>query len=101
MRGGCAVPKRLTPAEVEAFWRDGFHFPVQVMPPDEARTIRARLEAHEAAHGGPISSNMRHKVHLLFSWAASLVRDPRILDPVEDLLGPDILCWTTNFFIKE
>src|SRR5262249_31655572 len=30
-----------------------------------------------------------------------LVRHPRILDAVEDLYGPDILCWTTNFFIKE
>jgi non-haem Fe2+, alpha-ketoglutarate-dependent halogenase len=29
------------------------------------------------------------------------VRHPSILDAVEDLIGPDILCWTTNFFIKE
>ena len=26
---------------------------------------------------------------------------PKILDAVEDVIGPDILCWTTNFFIKE
>ena len=44
---------------------------------------------------------MRHKVHLLFTWAAELVCNEQILDAVEDLLGPDILCWTTNFFIKE
>ena len=24
-----------------------------------------------------------------------------LLDAVEDLHGPDLLCWTTNFFIKE
>jgi non-heme Fe2+,alpha-ketoglutarate-dependent halogenase len=24
-----------------------------------------------------------------------------ILDAVEDFHGPDLLCWTTNFFIKE
>ena len=95
------MTKRLAEREVEAFWRDGFHFPVRVMPAAEAAAIRARLEAHEAAHGGPIAGNMRHKVHLLFTWAAALVRDPRILDPIEDLLGPDLLCWTTNFFIKE
>jgi len=40
-------------------------------------------------------------VHLLFTWASELVRHPRILDAIEDLIGPDILCWTTNFFIKE
>jgi hypothetical protein len=30
-----------------------------------------------------------------------LVRRSSILDTVEDLHGPDLLCWTTNFFIKE
>jgi len=95
------VPRRLTDADVAAFWRDGFHFPVRVLSAAEAARYRAALEAYEAAAGGPISSNMRHKVHLLFAWAAELVRHPAILDAVEDLLGPDLLCWTTNFFIKE
>ncbi|MBW8269637.1 phytanoyl-CoA dioxygenase family protein [Caldovatus aquaticus] len=95
------MPKVLTEAEVAAFWRDGFHFPVRVLAPAEARAMRARLEAYERAAGGPIASNMRHKVHLLFTWAAELIRHPRLLDAVEDLIGPDILCWTTNFFIKE
>jgi ectoine hydroxylase-related dioxygenase (phytanoyl-CoA dioxygenase family) len=44
---------------------------------------------------------MRHKSHLLFSWLADLVREEKILDAVEDLYGGDLLCWTTNFFIKE
>jgi non-haem Fe2+, alpha-ketoglutarate-dependent halogenase len=95
------VPKLLSEAEVAAFWRDGFHFPVRVLTDPEVRRCRGALEAHEAATGRPISGNARHKVHLLFTWAAELVRHPRILDAVEDLLGPDILCWTTNFFIKE
>lgn len=61
----------------------------------------ALLEAHEAAHGGPLRSNMRHQVHVLFTWANELVRNARILDAVEQVIGPDILCWLTNFFIKE
>ena len=44
---------------------------------------------------------MRHKTHLLFTWADALVHHPKVLDAVEDAIGPDILCWTTNFFIKE
>lgn len=95
------MTKSLTPTQVEAFWRDGFHFPVRVLTADQAAGYRSRLETYEAATGGPIASNMRHKVHLLFTWAAELVRHPAILDAVEDLLGPDLLCWTTNFFIKE
>ena len=95
------MPKLLSDAEIAAFWRDGFHFPVRVLTDAEVRRFRGALEAYEAEAGGPISGNARHKVHLLFTWAAELVRHPRVLDAVEDLLGPDILCWTTNFFIKE
>jgi ectoine hydroxylase-related dioxygenase (phytanoyl-CoA dioxygenase family) len=29
------------------------------------------------------------------------VRNPVMLDAVEDLIGPDILCWASGFFIKE
>ncbi len=44
---------------------------------------------------------MRHRSHVLFSWIDEMIRHPKILDAVEDLLGPDILCWNTSFFIKE
>lgn len=95
------MPKMLPQGAKEAFQRDGFWFPVRVMPAAEAAGYRARLEAYERQAGAPIASNMRHKVHLLFTWANALVRHPGILDAVEDLIGPDLLCWTTNFFIKE
>jgi ectoine hydroxylase-related dioxygenase (phytanoyl-CoA dioxygenase family) len=95
------MPKVMSEAEVAAFRRDGFHFPVRVMPADEARRYRDRLEAHERRTDAPLQSNRRHKVHLLFTWADELIRHPRILDAVEDLIGPDILCWTSTFFIKE
>jgi ectoine hydroxylase-related dioxygenase (phytanoyl-CoA dioxygenase family) len=95
------MPKLLPAGAKEAFARNGYWFPVRVMSAAEAAAYRARLEAYERAAGGPIGSNMRHKVHLLFTWASDLVRHPRILDAVEDLIGPDLLCWTTNFFIKE
>jgi ectoine hydroxylase-related dioxygenase (phytanoyl-CoA dioxygenase family) len=39
--------------------------------------------------------------YLLMPWAARLARDPRILDRVENLLGPNILIFTSTFFIKE
>ena len=76
-------------AAVERYQRDGFYFPVPVLTPDEAREYRRRLEAVEAAHGGPLSGELRHKPHLLFTWLADLVRHPAILDAVEDVLGPE------------
>lgn len=95
------MPKVLSDEAVAAFRRDGYYSPVRVMPAAEASKYRQALEAHEARTGEPLQGNWRHKTHLLFTWADELVRHPAILDAVEDLIGPDILCWTTNFFIKE
>jgi len=91
----------LSEEQVATFWRDGCIFPIRVMSEARAAELRARLEAFEAKAGGPLKGDLRHKSHLLFSWLGDLVRDDRIVDAVEDLFGPNLLCWTTNFFIKE
>jgi ectoine hydroxylase-related dioxygenase (phytanoyl-CoA dioxygenase family) len=67
----------------------------------EALDYRRRLERFEASTGGPMAGDLRHKPHLLFTGLADLVRHSRILDAVEDLYGPDLLCWSSSFFIKE
>ncbi len=95
------MPKILTPAQIEQYREEGFIAPLRVMSPAEAEQLRHRLEAYEACAGGPIGGDLRHKSHLLFTWLADLVRHPVILDAVEDLYGPDLLCWSSNFFIKE
>ena len=93
--------KMLTAAQAADFERDGYLFPLRAFSAAEARGYRHALESYEAETGDAIHSNMRHKVHLLFRWADEVVHHPPILDAVEDILGPDLLCWTTNFFIKE
>lgn len=95
------MSKALSAEAIEQYRRDGYTFPRRVMPADEATALRARLEAFEATQGGALTPAQRNKSHLLFKWLDDLVRDPRILDPIEDLIGPDILCWNTLFWIKE
>ena len=95
------MPKLLSRAEIDRFHEDGFLAPIRVMPEAEALDYRRRLERFEASAGGPLAGDLRHKPHLLFTGLADLVRHPRILDTVEDLYGPDLLCWSSSFFIKE
>src|SRR6476646_448671 len=95
------MPKLLSLTEIERFRNEGYLSPVRIMSEDEAASIRARLEESESRTGGPLRGDLRHKTHLLFPWLADLVRNPKILDAIEDLYGPDLLCWTSNFFIKE
>ena len=91
----------LTEDEIAQYREQGYLAPLRVMAEDEALGLRAKLEAVEAGMGGPLRGDLRHKTHLLFPFLADLVRHPGILDAIEDLLGPDLLCWTSNFFIKE
>ena len=92
--------KALTHAAVEHYAAQGYYAPVPVLSTAEAAALRGKLEAFEGG-GGPMAGKLRHKSHLLFTWLNALVRHPNILDAVEDLIGPDILCWGTSFFIKE
>ena len=40
-------------------------------------------------------------MNLLFPWCDELIRHPRILDCIEDIIGPDILCWNVHLFAKD
>jgi non-haem Fe2+, alpha-ketoglutarate-dependent halogenase len=95
------MPKLLSQDQIDRFREEGFLAPIRVMPEAEALQYRRRLERFEASTGGPLAGDLRHKPHLLFTWLAELVRHHCILDAVEDLYGPDILCWSSSFFIKE
>jgi chlorinating enzyme len=91
----------LTASEVEQYRRDGYVCPVPVMSAAEASGLRRQLEAVEARQGGKLEAVQRSRTFLLFKWLDDLIRDPRVLDPVEQLIGPDILCWSTIFWIKD
>lgn len=92
--------KMLTEDAIRQYRDQGYYSPVRVMPRAEADALRAKLEDFEAG-AGVLAGKLRHKSHLLFTWLNDLIRHPRILDAVEDVLGPNILCWGSSFFIKE
>lgn len=91
----------LTENEVSSYRERGYHFPVDVLSQAEVAEFRGKLEDYERRSGGPIKGEMRHRSHVLFSWINDMVRHPKILDAIEDVIGPNILCWNTSFFIKE
>ena len=95
------MAKLLSASALAQYHRDGFYVPIRVLSREEAAGCRRRLETYEAERGGAIGGELRHKTHLLFTWLDRLVRHPRILDAVEDVLGPNLLCWSSSFFIKE
>lgn len=91
----------LSKTAAERFRQKGYLAPLPALTPWEAADMRRSLEAYEAAAEGPISGSLRSKGHLVFTWVHGLVIHPHVLDAVESLLGPDLLCWNSSFFVKE
>jgi len=96
----------LSSAQVEGYARDGFVSPVPALTREQAAHYREKLAAFERAVGGPLTSDAtdaryRSRTHVLLAWVHGLVRHPAILDAVEQLIGPDILVYTSTWFIKE
>lgn len=93
--------KKLTDAQVEAFHRDGFVSPIDVFSEDEALALRARLEAAETRWPEAFEGAARNNAHLNLTCLDEIVHDSRLVDAIEDLIGPDILNYGTVLFIKE
>ena len=95
------MPKILTTNAIEQYRRDGYFSPLAVLTAAEVSDSRGALESFEKSQGCSLQGAQRNKSHLLFKWVDDLMRHNTILDAVEDLIGPDILCWNSLFWTKE
>lgn len=93
--------KALTEAQIAQYHEHGFVAPVDGLTVEQAAVARERLEEHEATIGHNLGQDQRTKSHYLFTWVDDIMRNTQIVDAVEDLLGPNLLCWGTIFWIKE
>lgn len=96
--------KALTQAQVDSYHTNGFLFPIPALTPDEVAICLAGLHRLEADLGCPIADadiKWRSHAYAHSPWFNNLIRHPRILDAIEDVIGPNILVWTSTFFIKE
>lgn len=96
----------LSAEQVERYWEDGFLFPIPVLPAEEAQACRAELEQieqdwQEAELPRSLAEYLRTSSHCVMPMAAKLALTPTVLDAVESIIGPDIMIWGADFFIKE
>ncbi len=94
----------LTPGQIEQYRRDGYLFPFPALSAAELEECNDGLARFERWLGKPVNEGdfrWRSASHVILPWVDALARHPRILDVVEDLIGPDILVYTATWFIKE
>ena len=85
---------------MDRYDREGYLSSIDVLTADEAAAARASFDAHAPRLKGRFGDRYKHKTHLMLRWVDGLVNHPRVLDAVEEILGPNILCWTSNLFVK-
>ena len=83
-----------------AYFKEGYLSGIPVLTPEETAWFRKHFEEHAKRLKGPLGSRYKHKNHLMLDWMDALVHHPAILSAVTEILGPDVLCWTSNLFIK-
>ena len=91
----------LTPGQRRDYREQGYVSPLPALAAAEAQAYLDGIAAFEAATGCIAGCTIRLKGHLKLRMLYELVFHAAILDAVESLIGPDILCWGSTLFIKE
>jgi len=105
-----AVSYALTAQELEQFHRDGFYGPFDLYDPEEMerslwairpKLIDSRRGIYSQAKAMAGTTNLAsYDRHLDIDFLAMHITRPEIVDRVTSVLGPDVLCWRSEWFAK-
>ena len=98
---GTGANGRLSAAQIEQYNRDGYVFPVSIFSREEAAANleyfdRIMAEAEAQGHNNYQVENWMRRCRGMFDLATN----PKVLAVVEDLLGPDVVCFRCHYFCK-
>ena len=91
----------LDAAQIAHYRARGYVFPVPALTLAEAADYRQTIEEFERRSELVAGHVIRNKGHLKLTRLYNLIFHPKVLDAVESVLGPDILCWGSSLFVKE
>jgi ectoine hydroxylase-related dioxygenase (phytanoyl-CoA dioxygenase family) len=99
------MKQSLSTEQVDAFRRDGYLFPLDVFGAGQVEAIRAELEQARRDAVAPgledeFSQLIRANAQYLLPFVHHVATAPQLLDRIESILGPDLLLWSAEFFIK-
>ena len=94
-------PKKFTKEQIRLYNENGYLSGFRVFDERQTREARERsdrlLDRFNREGMGSYAID-RYQDRFLVIW--DLARTPTILDYVEDLIGPNIICWATHYFCK-
>jgi len=94
------MSRSLSQAEVATYRSDGILFPIGVLSNEETAGARAAYENFCDQLGARPNAAQSRYPHLFYRWAYDLATHPRVLDCVEQIIGPNILVHQASLFCK-
>lgn len=99
----------LSDQQVRAYEEQGYLCPVRVLDDAKVKYFLDHYNAYIARNQARLDGMktaaetfaVLSETHFAMKWAYELVTQPRVLDAVERILGPNILAWNTNWFSKK
>ena len=100
------MPGSLNSDQLHSYREDGFVKPIRAFSPERAVELRENIERIErecADADKPIDINQYFRVNgqVVIPLLYEMTRTEAVLDAVESVLGPNLLVWSCELFIKE
>src|ERR1041384_44852 len=92
---------KLTSQQIEFFKSEGYLYPFRAVEREEAREFRLNIEKYKQNPEPRTQKALKLKSYLSIMRLYNHVRNPAILDVVESLLGPNLLCIGAALFVKD
>lgn len=92
----------LSEAEKKSFYENGFAGPFTLYEPEEMTRIweEIRMDLLDTTNAPFPDSKLNYDRHLDMPQMNRIVSDPRIVDRVSSILGPNVLSWRSEWFPK-
>lgn len=96
----------LSQEQIDAYWDDGYLFPIPAISTEKTKDFRSQLESIESESQNhsltrPLKDYIRTHSDVIMPMAAELAMQPAVLDAVESIIGSNLMIWGADFFIKE
>jgi ectoine hydroxylase-related dioxygenase (phytanoyl-CoA dioxygenase family) len=93
---------QLTAEQVDFFHQNGYLlYHDQLLAEDELDDLRKIFEEHWANKGDDVRGDELDTPHFDDTRLLQFLSNPRVLDLVEGIVGPNILLWSSHFIAKE
>jgi non-heme Fe2+,alpha-ketoglutarate-dependent halogenase len=97
----------LSPEQRQFYEQNGYLYPLRVFNDNETAAFRRQFDQYTDQNKDRLSKLIPRErravyglTHLMLPWVYEMVSHPRVLDAVEGAIGPNLLVWGSDWFVK-